>query len=46
MLRERNSWKDVAVNWVMLLTIIMPLAGMSMVGVTWFIFWALGVPGM
>jgi nitrate reductase NapE component len=46
MLRERNSWKDVVFNWIMLLTVIMPLAGFAMVGATWFTFWMLGVPGM
>ena len=46
MLRERNGWTDVVVNWIMLGVIILPLASMSMLGATWVIFQVLGVYGV
>ena len=35
MLRENNGWKDVAINWVVVITILCPLGAVSMMGFLW-----------
>ncbi len=45
MLRKKETWVDVACNWVMLLSVVMPLAVFGLIGILSFIFWILGVRG-
>ena len=35
LLRENNGWKDVAINWVVMITILMPLGAFGMLGYLW-----------
>tara|TARA_R100000329_G_C7515954_1_gene181859 strand:- start:218 stop:364 length:147 start_codon:yes stop_codon:yes gene_type:complete len=43
MLRENNGWKDVAINWVVMITILCPLGAVSMMGLLWISFKILGM---
>tara|TARA_B100000029_G_C17042174_1_gene766352 strand:+ start:246 stop:380 length:135 start_codon:yes stop_codon:yes gene_type:complete len=42
MLRKRNSWKDIAINWVVMLLVICPLGVLGMLGFIWGSFKLLG----
>ena len=42
MLRQRDSIKDIAINWVIMLLIILPLASVSMGAFFWVSFKILG----
>jgi len=42
MLRQRNSIKDIVVNWVVMLLVILPLAAVSSLGFFWVSFKILG----
>jgi hypothetical protein len=35
LLRENNGWKDVAINWVVMITILMPMGAFGMLGFLW-----------
>ena len=35
MLRENNGWKDVAINWIVMITILCPLGVVAMLGYLW-----------
>ena len=45
MLRKRETWVDVACNWVMLLSVVLPLAAFVLVGIFALILKILGVGG-
>tara|TARA_B100000029_G_scaffold461020_1_gene492480 strand:- start:314 stop:448 length:135 start_codon:yes stop_codon:yes gene_type:complete len=42
MLRERNSIKDVIINWVIMLVVISPMAVLGMLGYLYGMLWLLG----
>jgi|TARA_Y100000310_G_scaffold323793_1_gene384712 hypothetical protein len=42
MIRKRDSWYDVAINWVVMTLIIAPVAAVSLVGICAIIFYFLG----
>ena len=42
MLRERNSIKDVIINWVIMLLIILPVASIGLVYSFAAVLWAIG----
>ena len=35
LLRENNGWKDVAINWVVMITILCPMGALGMLGYLW-----------
>ena len=42
LLRENNCWKDVAINWIVMITILCPLGAVAMLGLFWISFKILG----
>jgi hypothetical protein len=42
MLRENHGWKDVVVNWIIMILIICPLGAAAMIAFLWISFKILG----